>query len=197
MAIRESLRRNLDTDLRRLAEGRHHDPHSVLGLHEDGAKASVWVHIPFAQQVRIEGRLVAERLPGTDFFVWSGARGDIPKHYRVMWNDSHGGSFDLVDPYSFAPVLDAREIASFSRGEHRAAWRFLGAHVMSSDGVAGVRFAVWAPDAERVSVVGPFCRWDGRRYPMRVSGTSGVWELFIPGLGASEIYKFEIRSRHS
>ncbi len=61
----------------------------------------------------------------------------------------------------------------------------------------GVRFAVWAPDAERVSVVGPFCQWDGRRYPMRVLGSSGVWELFVPGLGAGEIYKFEIRSRHN
>ncbi len=90
-----------------------------------------------------------------------------------------------------------REVESYSHGLHRAAWRFLGAHVMSSDGVAGVRFAVWAPDAERVSVVGPFYDWDGRRYPMRVLGSSGVWELFIPGLGAGELYKFEIRSRHT
>jgi 1,4-alpha-glucan branching enzyme len=198
MAIRETIRTHLQTDLRRLAEGQHHDPHGVLGLHADGsAGAYVLLHIPFARDVRIERRIEPERIGNTDFFLWSGARNELPQHYRVSWNDSHGHSFDLVDPYSFPPLLDPREIESWSRGQHRAAWRFLGAHLLSYDGVTGVRFAVWAPDAERVSVVGPFCRWDGRRYPMRVMGSSGVWEIFIPGLTAGELYKFEIRNRHT
>jgi 1,4-alpha-glucan branching enzyme len=83
----------------------------------------------------------------------------------------------------------------FASGQHVEAWRMLGAHPASYDGVPGVRFAVWAPNAERVSVVGPFCEWDGRRLPMRVLGGSGVWELFVPGLAIGEIYKFELRNR--
>jgi 1,4-alpha-glucan branching enzyme len=201
MAFRESLRRSLQSDLRRLAEGRHHDPHGVLGRHDHGAHddetAYVLLHIPSAHDVRIEGRIEAERLPDTDFFVASDARAELPRHYRVSWRDSHGDAFEQIDPYSFPPLLDAREVESWSRGQHRAAWRFLGAHVLTSDGVSGVRFAVWAPNAERVSVVGPFCRWDGRRYPLRVLGASGVWEIFIPGLTAGELYKFEIRNRET
>jgi 1,4-alpha-glucan branching enzyme len=197
MAIRESIRTHLETDLRRLADGRHHDPHGVLGLHEHGVTAYVLLHIPDARDVRIEGRIAPDRLGDSDFFLWQGARAGLPKHYRVSWNDSYGVSFQQTDPYSFAPLLDAREVEAWSRGQHRAAWRFLGSHVLSIDDVPGVRFAVWAPDAERVSVVGPFCRWDGRRYPMRAFGSTGVWEIFVPGLSAGELYKFEIRNRHS
>jgi 1,4-alpha-glucan branching enzyme len=167
----------------------------VLGLHDKGATSYAVVHIPAARDVRIDGRLVAERLGDTDFFAWSGARGELTSPYRVSWTDSEGVLFDQFDPYSFTPLIDAGEVEAYSRGHHHAVWRFLGAHAMSSRDVAGVRFAVWAPDAERVSVVGPFCRWDGRRYPMRVLGASGVWELFIPGLGAGDLYKFEIRNR--
>src|SRR5262245_35624147 len=112
MANRERIRTHLETDLRRLAEGRHHDPHGVLGLHDDGVTAYVLLHIPSARDVRIEG-IEAERLSGSDFFLWTGTRGELPRHYRVAWNDSHGGSFDQVDPYSFAPSLDPREVESW------------------------------------------------------------------------------------
>jgi 1,4-alpha-glucan branching enzyme len=197
MAKRASPRTQLEIDLRLIAEGRHHDPHSVLGAHERGGQAQVLVHIPHARGVRLEGRFEAERLGDTDFFSWNGARTELSHHYRVSWTDSHGTFIEQADPYTFLPLVDMREVESYSHGLHRAAWRFLGAHVMSSDDVTGVRFTVWAPDAERVSAVGPFCEWDGRRYPMRVLGSSGVWEIFIPGLGAGELYKFEIRSRHT
>jgi len=195
MAISVTLRAQLEMDLRRVADGRHHDPHSVLGLHDTGSAARILLYIPDAHDVRIEGRIEPDRLGETDFFTWAGARDALPAHYRVAWRDSHGARFDRADPYSFAPLVDPREVESYSSGLHRAAWRLLGAHVMSGDGIAGVRFTVWAPDAERVSVVGPFCRWDGRHYPMRVLGGSGVWEIFIPGLGPGELYKFEIRNR--
>ncbi len=195
MAIRESIRTTLQTDLRRIADGRHHDPHGVLGLHDKDATAYVLLHIPAARDVRIDGRFHAERLDDSDFFIWSGARGQIASPYRLAWTDSYGTLFDQFDPYSFPPMVDAREVEAWSHGRHRAAWRLLGSHAMSSGSVTGVRFMVWAPDAERVSVVGPFCRWDGRRYPMRVLGGSGVWEIFIPGLAAGDLYKFEIRNR--
>ncbi|MEP7242190.1 MAG: 1,4-alpha-glucan branching protein GlgB [Gammaproteobacteria bacterium] len=195
MAIRETLHTLLKSDMQRVAEGRHHDPHGVLGAHTDNASTHVLLHIPSAHEVRLERRLEAERVGDSDFFSWSGTPGELPQHYRVSWTDSHGNSIEQIDPYSFAALIDMREAEAWSRGQHHAAWRMLGAHAMSSESVAGVRFSVWAPDAERVSVVGPFCRWDGRRYPMRVLGGSGVWEIFIPGLAPSDLYKFEIRNR--
>jgi 1,4-alpha-glucan branching enzyme len=195
MAIRSTLRTRLETDLRRIAEGRHHDPHGVLGLHESDGGACVLLHIPSAKDVRIDGRLEAQRMDDTDFFAWSGARGEVTAPYRTSWTDGSGTFFEQYDPYAFPSLIDPGELEAWSGGRHHAAWHFLGAHVMSHWSVQGVRFAVWAPDAERVSVVGPFCRWDGRRYPMRVLGSSGVWEIFIPGLGAGELYKFEIRNR--
>jgi len=201
MAKRPDLRTQHEIDtsgaLRRIAEGRHHDPHSVLGVHERGGQAHVVIYRPAARDVRLEGRFVAERVAHTDFFTWTGARAELPQHYRVAWTDSLGHTLERTDPYSFLPLVDMREVESYSNGLHRAAWRLLGAHVMTGDGISGVRFTVWAPDAERVSVVGPFCQWDGRQYPMRVLGSTGVWELFIPDLGAGELYKFEIRNRQT
>jgi 1,4-alpha-glucan branching enzyme len=186
-----------ETDLRRIAEGRHHDPHAVLGIHERGGQAHVLLYIPSARDVRLDGRFDAARIGDSDFFAWSGPPGELSRPYRVSWTDSDGALLEQADPYAFLPTIDPREVESYSQGLHRAAWRFLGAHVLTVSEVTGVRFAVWAPDAERVSVVGPFCKWDGRRYPMRVLGSSGVWEVFIPGLGAGELYKFEIRNRHT
>jgi 1,4-alpha-glucan branching enzyme len=197
MAIRSTLRPGLETDLRRLAEGRHHDPHGVLGLHESDGSAYVLLHIPGAHDVRVDGDVEMARMGDTDFFAWSGAPGQGAAPYRVSWRDSSDTLLEQYDPYSFPSLIDPGELEAWSSGRHHAAWHFLGAHVMSHQSVEGVRFAVWAPDAERVSVVGPFCQWDGRRYPMRVLGASGVWEIFIPGLGAGELYKFEIRNRAS
>ncbi|MDH5510935.1 MAG: 1,4-alpha-glucan branching protein GlgB, partial [Nitrospinota bacterium] len=100
------------------------------------------------------------------------------------------------DPYSFLPSLGEMDLYLFNEGSHYEIHKKLGAHLVQIDGVAGVRFAVWAPNARRVSVVGDFCRWDGRAYPMRVLGGSGVWEIFIPGLGRGALYKYEIKARN-
>ena len=113
----------------------------------------------------------------------------------MLWTDDHGVDHERIDPYGFAPTLSEADLKLFSSGGHVEAWRMLGAHAAVFDDVPGVRFAVWAPNAERVSLVGPFCNWDGRRLPMRVLGSSGVWEVFIPGLAVGAIYKYEIRSR--
>src|SRR5690606_23828574 len=93
------------------------------------------------------------------------------------------------------PRISGFDLHLFGEGTHRQAWRFLGAHVAECDGIRGTHFAVWAPNAERVSVVGDFNAWDGRRHPMRSRGSSGVWELFVPGVGAGALYKFEILTR--
>jgi len=184
-------------DLERLAGARHHDPHGVLGAHVREGRLVVLVHLPDVVEVRLERRHEMTRLPGTDFFTWSGRPGELPAHYLLSWTDSHGQRHEQVDPYSFWPAIHPDELAAFSAGTHRAAWRLLGAHALTIDGVPGVRFATWAPDAERISVVGPSSRWDGRRFPMRSLGASGVWDLFVPGMHPGDLYKLEIRNRAS
>ncbi len=167
----------------------------MLGRHDaGGGDSAILLHLPRAQGITIEGGFEPQRLAHSDFFFWRGPASLVPTHYRVDWTDSLG-THARQDPYSFAPEIDAGSLASFGRGAHHSAWEMLGAVPRTRDGVEGVRFAVWAPHAERVSVVGPFCQWDGRQYPMSARGSSGVFELFLPGLAPGEIYKFEVRHR--
>jgi 1,4-alpha-glucan branching enzyme len=179
--------------LERIAAGRHHDPHSFLGCHAQGRTTVVRAYLPAARTAHLGDGLELTRVGNSDLFELRGA--DLPAHPQVIWADDRGRTHERKDPYSFAPTLQQADLALFASGHHAEAWRMLGAHPSSYDGVAGVRFAVWAPNAERVSVVGPFCDWDGRRLPMRVLGSSGVWELFVPGLVTGDLYKFELRNR--
>lgn len=191
--------RGLEADLGRLAAGAHHDPHGVLGPHRlaDG-RTRVLLHVPHCTRVELEGGHRATRLPGSDFFAWVGEPSTLPARYRVTWWEDGGARREQVDPYCFvAPQLTDHDLYLFNEGRHFGLWKTLGARPQRVDGVDGVLFAVWAPDAMRVSVVGPFCRWDGRRYPLRSRGASGTWELFVPGIGARALYKFEIRNRVS
>jgi len=115
--------------------------------------------------------------------------------YRLRAAYPGGGEREFADPYSFLPTLGETDLYLFNEGNEHRIYDKLGSHLRNLGGVAGVSFAVWAPSALRVSVVGNFNRWDGRVHPMRTLGASGVWELFIPGLGAGELYKFEILDR--
>jgi len=114
----------------------------------------------------------------------------------LTWLDA-GHEHIAHDPYSFPPQLSEFDLHLFSEGKHRHAYRILGAHVHAVDEVPGILFAVWAPNAERVSVVGDFNQWDGRRHPMRVRGGGGVWELFLPDLEPGTLYKYEIRNHET
>ncbi|MEO7558535.1 MAG: 1,4-alpha-glucan branching enzyme, partial [Gammaproteobacteria bacterium] len=187
-------------ELQMLVEARHHDPFSVLGRHTLGAQESVIrAYIPGAAQISIEtpaARLPMQRLPGTDLFEWHGESAQVPGHYQLTWEDASHNSLRGYDPYCFPPQLSEYDLHLFAEGKHWHAYRFMGAHTRSVDGISGTLFAVWAPNAARVSVVGNFNAWDGRRHPMRVRGDKGVWELFIPGLEAGLFYKFEIRDHH-
>jgi len=188
----------LQSELERITRACHHDPFAVLGKHVDDGKELVRVFLPDVAEVAIaEGNLPLERIPDTDLFEWRGASGTLPDHYRLIWRDSSQRQHIAHDPYSFPPQLSDFDLHLFGEGRHRHAYRFMGAHPHQVDGVAGILFAVWAPNAERVSVIGDFNRWDGRRHPMRVRGGSGVWELFIPELAPGCLYKYEIRNRHS
>jgi 1,4-alpha-glucan branching enzyme len=189
---------NLEHELERLAQARHHDPFSVLGKHREQDFDLVRVFLPQADAVTIaEGNVRLERIPDTDLFEWRGTPGTVPDRYHLVWSDAAQHEHITHDPYSFPPQLSDFDLHLFSEGRHRHAYRILGAHMHAVDEVTGILFAVWAPNAERVSVVGEFNQWDGRRHPMRVRGGSGVWELFIPDLEAGSLYKYEIRNRDS
>ncbi|MCG6895728.1 MAG: 1,4-alpha-glucan branching protein GlgB [Thiocapsa sp.] len=182
--------------MQRIIQARHHDPFEVLGRHLDGDRAVVRVFLPNAEAVTlVEADEPLARIEGTDFFVWEGAASKVPERYRIDWVDTTGGRHLHYDPYCFPPQLPDFDLHLFGEGRHWHAYRFLGSHVCEVEGIEGVRFAVWAPSAERVSVVGDFNRWDGRAHPMRVRGGTGVWELFIPGIAQGGFYKYEIRDR--
>jgi 1,4-alpha-glucan branching enzyme len=190
---------SMDPELRRVIEARHHDPFAVLGKHSQGDQIVVRTHIPYAGEVMIaEGEHRMQRVDDTDLFEWRGRPEDVPEHYRLIWRDAEHREHIAHDPYCFPPQVSDYDLHLFGQGKHWHAYRFLGGRCHEVDGVAGALFAVWAPSAERVSVVGDFNRWDGRRHPMQVRGDSGVWELFIPDLLApGALYKFEIRNRDS
>ena len=183
--------------LAQLAAARHHDPHTLLGRHDQDSTTVVTAYLPGVSAVRLADGRPLQRLTGSDFFRLIAAPASVPKHPCLHWQWPDGSQSERVDPYSFAPTLQAADLTLFANGEHVQAWQMLGAHAACLDGIDGVRFAVWAPNAERVSLVGPFCDWDGRRLPLRVLGDSGVWELFVPGLSCGTVYKFEIRNRDS
>ncbi len=187
---------SLPEPLQRLIEARHHDPFSLLGRHEEDGRALVRALLPRVQAVQVQGAgATLERIPGTDLFEWTGDPARIPHRYQLLVTDTQGRHHLRYDPYCFPPQLGDLDLHLFGEGRHWHAYRFLGAREHRADGVAGVLFAVWAPSAERVSVVGEFNDWDGRVHPMRVRGESGVWELFLPGVPLGSLYKLEIRDR--
>ncbi|KMM91280.1 1,4-alpha-glucan branching protein GlgB [Pseudomonas lundensis] len=186
-------------DIEALINAEHRDPFSVLGPHADGQGGyCIRAFLPQALSVNVVDRETGDVLgplscpdvPG--LFVGQFAE---PRAYalRIQWA---GGEQTSEDPYSFGPLLGEMDLYLFAEGNHRDLSHCLGAQVMSVDGVPGVRFAVWAPNARRVSVVGDFNIWDGRRHPMRLRHPSGVWEIFIPRLQAGEAYKYEILGEH-
>jgi len=179
-----------------LMQARQHDPFSVLGRFPDDAQSLVRVFIPGASHVHLEDdSRPMQRIEGTDFFEWRGDASELAQHYRIVWYDEFNNEHSFIDPYSFRQILSDFDLHLFGEGKHWHLYQHLGSHTCEVDGIAGVKFATWAPNAERVSVVGEFNRWDGRIHPMRTCGSSGVWELFIPGLAVGSLYKFEVRSR--
>lgn len=179
-----------------LVQGRHTNPHHILGIHECIDDVYINAYLPGAKVVtaintatRKRYTLVSERVEG--FF--SVIIKDQKKFdYKLNVKYDNGEELNYIDPYIFEPVIDPIDISLFNEGKHYEIYEKLGAHPMTVDGVDGVLFAVWAPNAERVSVVGDFNNWDGRRHPMRKLDYSGIFELFIPGKYVGEIYKYEI-----
>jgi 1,4-alpha-glucan branching enzyme len=187
----------LPAPLQLIVEARHHDPFSVLGHQVEAGKNLLRVFIPRAEHVALaDGQQTLTRIEGSDFFEIELPKGHSGGPFRLEWKDKLGVEHTTHDPYSFPPQLPDFDIHLFNEGKHRHAYRFFGAHRHTAEGVEGVLFAVWAPNAARISVVGDFNQWDGRSHPMRSRGGSGVWELFIPDISNGSLYKFEIRTPH-
>jgi 1,4-alpha-glucan branching enzyme len=184
-------------DRRRLLDGRHHDPHSLLGPHHGPGGVLVRVLRPFARSVTVVGTgLCAELHPeGDGLFAGLLPVPEVPAYeLLVRYGDTPASSTEVrvVDPYRFLPAIGELDLHLFSEGRHEQLWQALGAHPMTHEGVAGTRFTVWAPNARGVRLAGDFTYWDASLYPMRSLGSSGVWELFVPGVGEGAVYKFEI-----
>ena len=182
-----------------LVNARHDNPHHILGIHECLDDVYVNAFIPGAKVVTVIDKkdkkrysLISERYEGF-FSICIKDKKSFDYELDIKYED--GTEQKTVDPYVFEPVIDPIDISRFNEGIHYEIYEKLGSHPMVVDGVKGTLFAVWAPNAERVSVVGNFNNWDGRRHQMRKLDYSGIFELFIPGNLTDEIYKYEIRSK--
>ncbi|MER6672300.1 1,4-alpha-glucan branching enzyme [Streptomyces sp. NPDC000983] len=179
-------------DRARLLAGTHHDPHSVLGAHPVPGGIAFRAFRPYARAVTVLAGEVRAGLhdDGEGFFSGLLPLGTLPE-YRLLvaYDDTE---LETEDAYRFLPALGELDLHLIGEGRHEELWKALGAEPMTHQGVTGTRFTVWAPNARGVRLAGSFNYWDGTAFPLRSLGATGVWELFVPGLGEGELYKFEI-----
>ncbi len=195
---KQTKKNRLDTDLTKIINAKHHDPFSILGRHIKGKNTNITVFLPYAESVTLaDNKQVFQRIPETDLFEYSTEKDDLPAHYSLQWLDKDGVSHENYDPYDFDSQLSDMDQHLFSEGNHWHIYQKLGAHLRQVDKIDGVYFAVWAPNAQRVSIIGDFNKWDGRCNPMRNLGDCGIWEIFMPGLDVGCFYKFEILNRQT
>jgi 1,4-alpha-glucan branching enzyme len=200
----------LNKQIDAILAGRNADPFAVLGPHPitsgwvvrfflpGAVEASISLRPPVIEGTTLAPAKVTDAIPlrPEGFFEasWPSGQSDAPSpgSYKIQGRWRSGESFELYDPYAFPYLLTEFDLHLMGEGRHYDTYNKLGAHLKTIDGVAGAHFAVWAPSASRVSVVGDFNRWDGRVHPMRSRGSSGIWELFLPELAEGAVYKYEI-----
>ncbi len=187
-----------EDDAQRLVSGTHSDPFSILGQHIIDGKVTIRAYYPDADAIDMLDMKTGKKVVSLDqhadapgVFEGTAARRKLRFAYQLRIA-KQGHVWTAPDPYQFSPVLGELDEHLITEGAHLDLWKVLGAHVMEHEGVQGTHFAVWAPNARRVSVVGDFNGWDGRRNPMRGRGQTGVWEIFMPGLSDGEAYKYEL-----
>ena len=184
-------------ELNRLLKARHHHPHELLGMHPYKKGLVVRAMIQDAVSCEVVDIETDERYPLKKLAeegLFEGQPGKRSKvfHYRLRVERGNGEIHQFYDPYCFLPTLTDEDLYLFNKGDDHKVYTKLGSQIRTINNVQGVSFSVWAPSAARVSVVGDFNNWDGRYHPMRALGSSGVWEIFIPGLSEGQKYKFEI-----
>jgi 1,4-alpha-glucan branching enzyme len=183
-------------DLDALVRREHPEPHAILGAHPSEGGVVVRALRPSAESVAVKpirGKSVpmTEIHPG-GIFEAEIEDAELPLKYKLKVDYGSAGKFTIQDPYAFVPTIGELDLHLMGEGRHEELYERLGAHVIEHDGAQGTAFAVWAPAARAVSVVGDFNSWDGRLHAMRSMGTSGIWELFLPDVGAGQRYKYEI-----
>ncbi len=192
-------------EVERLIRAEHWDPFALLGPHpinSSGQASVVRAFLPEADEATVlldradDKAVPMTKVHEAGLFEAAVHRPFDRTRYRIRVRDRWGGVTERHDPYAFPTWLSDLDLHLFAEGRHCRLYERLGAQVGEMEGIRGISFAVWAPNAVRVSVVGNFNGWDGRRHPMRNCGGTGLWELFIPDLGAGEIYKYEIRARN-
>ncbi len=182
-----------------IARGEHADPFSVLGLHDVDGTIVIRVFVPGASAVEVLDARTRRRIISLDPVaevgdVFVGAAGRRKKAFAYLLRITRNGHQWIADdPYRYGPVIGELDEHLIGEGAHLRLWKVLGAHLLTHEGTPGTHFAVWAPNARRVSVVGEFNGWDGRCHLMRRRGQSGVWEIFIPGIGEGACYKYELQ----
>ena len=196
VGLKDRVKAPHDPQIEAIIAARHDDAFAFLGMHEAEGKLCVRAMLPGAVAMTVIDAATdeiagdGEMLHPDGFFIAVlGARERFRYRLRVTWD---GETLEFDDAYRFSPVLGDLDLHLLVEGTHLDSYRKLGAHVVTHEGVAGVAFAVWAPNAQRVSVVGAFDAWDGRRLPMRRRQAGGFWEIFVPGIGPGEVYKYEI-----
>jgi 1,4-alpha-glucan branching enzyme len=181
-------------EVERLVRGEHHEPHRLLGAHTEDGRVVVRAFRPDATAVAAlvgDERVKLDQVHPAGLFEGTLDGATPPASYRLEVTYP-SGTFTIDDPYRFWPTIGELDQYLLGEGRHERLWQRLGAHEQTVDGVAGTAFAVWAPNARAVRVVGEFNSWDGRLHPMRALGSSGVWELFVPGVAAGARYKYEL-----
>ena len=196
-AVPQLSPQDIEAELRRVASLQHDDPHRVLGIHPEPHGVVIRAFRPDATSLEVlpefGGRVPMHQvMPGIFEVRINGREGVFPYLLEAQYGDR---KFQYQDPYRFLPTLGEQDLYFLGEGRHERLWEKLGAHPMRHQEVQGTAFAVWAPNAEGVSVVADFNSWDGRLHPMRRMG-QGFWELFVPEVGEGVRYKYEIRPRH-
>lgn len=191
--------------IEQLVKGHHWDPLAVLGLHatqqNGSAEVVIRCFLPEAKEASVyvdtseQPAIPMERVHESGLFEAVLREAPSRSPYRVRLVDFAGQVSERYDPYAFAPLLSDFDLHLFAEGTFLKAYDTLGAHLRTVNGIAGIHFVVWAPNAARVSIVGDFNQWDGRRHPMTNRGATGLWELFVPELADGTLYKYEIRPR--
>ncbi len=206
----ESPEQVVERNIAALVVGRNSDPFSLLGPHPVSGGWAIRFFLPWAAEASIALHSAAAERPPIAMakvvdavklrpegffeasFLSSQTTAPAPGSYKIRYRTHHGEEHEVYDTYAFPYSISEFDLYLMGEGRHYDTYEKFGAHVVRHEGVAGVHFAVWAPSARRVSIVGDFNRWDGRVDVMRPRGSSGIWELFVPELSEGAIYKYEI-----
>lgn len=186
-----------EDELYKILDSSHDNPHNFLGIHKYEDYYYVTVYKPTAESVTLinltnDGIIAMNKIHNAGIFTV--VVGNEKINYKLKISEKSGTTWETYDAYSFDPIIKELDLYLFSRGTHYEIYKKLGSHIMTCEGVTGVHFAVWAPNARRVSVIGDFCGWDGRIYTMRNIDGSGIFEVFIPGIMEYDKYKFEVKT---